>query len=80
MTSFAHPTLREFHPSRRPAPGGLGQLVSRTAATLRLWRTRVHQKHLLAQLGERDWHDMGVSQSDVYAELNRPFWRAPPPC
>jgi uncharacterized protein YjiS (DUF1127 family) len=39
----------------------------------------MNQKHALALLNERDWHDMGMSQSDVQAELNRPFWREPPP-
>ena len=78
MASIAHPTLRDYHSSSDPAQPA--SLLSRASATLSLWRARIHQKHLLALLNDRDWHDMGVSQSDVYAELNRPFWRAPPPC
>jgi len=78
MTSLTHPALTDCHLSPRPAHRLPIKLLSRAAATLRLWHERIHQKRLLAQLNERDWHDMGVSRSDVDAELRRPFWRAPP--
>jgi uncharacterized protein YjiS (DUF1127 family) len=80
MSSSIHTSLRDFHLSPHPARSAVGLLLSRTAATIRLWRKRAREKRLLMQLNERDWHDMGVSQSDIDAELNRPFWRAPPPC
>jgi len=80
MSSMIHPALTDYHPSSRPARAGHPSLLARTAATLRLWRKRIHEKRALAQLTERDWHDFGASRSDIDAELRRPFWRAPPPC
>jgi len=77
MSSTVHPFLRDSHLSPRPA---LAPLLARAAGTLRAWRKRAREKRMLAELGERDWHDMGLSRSDIDAELRRPFWRAPPPC
>jgi uncharacterized protein YjiS (DUF1127 family) len=80
MSSLIHPALTDYHPLSRPARAGRASLLARAAATLRLWRKRLREKRALAQLTERDWQDFGASRSDVYAELRRPFWRAPPPC
>ena len=79
MSSTIHPSVRDYHLSPRSAHAGHASLLARLGATLRRWRKRMNQKHALALLNERDWHDMGMSQSDVQAELNRPFWREPPP-
>ena len=43
---------------------------------LHVWRERQHQRHQLAQLSERDLHDVGLSWSDVVFEAKKPFWRA----
>jgi uncharacterized protein YjiS (DUF1127 family) len=31
---------------------------------------------LLAQLSDRDLHDVGLSWSDIALEAKKPFWRA----
>jgi uncharacterized protein YjiS (DUF1127 family) len=80
MNTLLHPRLTDYHPSLRSGGAGHASLLARAAATLRLWRKRIREKHALARLDERDLHDFGASHSDVYAELSRPFWRAPPPC
>lgn len=51
-------------------------LLSRVVAQLRLWRRRARERSQLAQLSERDLHDIGMSRGTVYAELQKPFWRA----
>ena len=79
MSVSVHTRLTHFHPSARVAGGGQPSFLARVAATLRLWRKRIREKQALERLDERDLHDMGVSFSDVYSELRRPFWRAPPP-
>jgi len=79
MSSLIHPGLTHYHPSSRAAGAGRRSLLARAVATLRLWGKRIREKRALAQLDERDLHDFGASYSDVYAELRRPFWRAPPP-
>jgi uncharacterized protein YjiS (DUF1127 family) len=78
MSSLTHTELRHYHPSSRSVDLGGRSLLARAAATLRLWRKRVREKRALERLDERDLHDIGVSYSDVYAELRRPFWRSPP--
>ena len=50
--------------------------ASRLLAELRLWRRRARERSQLARLSERDLHDIGMSRGTVYAELQKPFWRA----
>jgi uncharacterized protein YjiS (DUF1127 family) len=76
MSGLVHTGLTHFHPSAR---AGRASLLARVAATLWLWRRRLAEKRALERLDERELHDFGASFSDVYAELRRPFWRAPPP-
>jgi uncharacterized protein YjiS (DUF1127 family) len=44
--------------------------------TFHIWRERQLQRRQLAQLTERDLHDVGLSWSDVAYEAEKPFWRA----
>jgi uncharacterized protein YjiS (DUF1127 family) len=43
--------------------------------TLKLWRRRAHERDQLARMDERSLHDIGLSRSAIYAELQKPFWR-----
>ena len=45
-------------------------------ATLSVWRERARARRELAQWGERELHDIGMSSSIVALEVNKPFWRA----
>jgi len=78
MSSLINSGLTDFHASARSAVAGRASPLGRVADTLRLWRRRIREKRALERLDERDLHDFGASYSDVYAELRRPFWRAPP--
>jgi uncharacterized protein YjiS (DUF1127 family) len=55
----------------QPARYSLGPLW----ATLRRWRRRFREREQLASMSERELHDLGLSHGDVYAELQKPFWR-----
>ena len=44
-------------------------------ATLLLWRRRIVSRRQLARLDARLLADAGISESQRYAELNKPFWR-----
>ena len=44
--------------------------------TLRLWRQRTLERAMLAHMSQRDIADMGMSESDVRYEIDKPFWRA----
>ncbi len=50
-------------------------IVARLGALLRLWRARIRERRELAQLDERELHDIGVSRATVFYELDKPFWR-----
>jgi uncharacterized protein YjiS (DUF1127 family) len=78
MSSLTNSRLTHFHLFARSAADGRASPLGRVADTLRLWRRRIREKRALERLDERDLHDFGASYSDVYAELRRPFWRAPP--
>jgi uncharacterized protein YjiS (DUF1127 family) len=51
-------------------------LLARLSEQLRVWSSRWHQRHELAQWTDRDLHDVGLSWSDVVREAEKPFWRA----
>ena len=43
--------------------------LARFAATLRLWRRRIHERQALASLTDRELADFGATTADVYREL-----------
>ena len=75
MSILVHTGLTDYHPSSRTVDAENGSLLARAAAKVRLWRKRIREKQALERL---ELADFGASPSDVYAELRRPFWRAPP--
>jgi uncharacterized protein YjiS (DUF1127 family) len=78
MSILVHTGLTDYHPSSRTVDAENGSLLARAAAKVRLWRKRIREKQALERLDQRELADFGASPSDVYAELRRPFWRAPP--
>jgi uncharacterized protein YjiS (DUF1127 family) len=51
-------------------------LLAKISETIHVWRQRQRERHLLAELSDRDLHDVGLSWSDVALEAEKPFWRA----
>ena len=51
-------------------------LLNKLSETLRVWRQRQRDRRQLAELTERERHDVGLSWSDVVYEADKPFWRA----
>ena len=49
--------------------------LARLWATLSRWRRLVRERAQLAEMTERELHDLGLSHGDIYAELRKPFWR-----
>ncbi|MDH4580542.1 DUF1127 domain-containing protein [Pseudomonas sp. BN415] len=47
----------------------------RLFATLAQWQRNARTRHQLAQLDARALADVGISPSERYQELERPFWR-----
>jgi uncharacterized protein YjiS (DUF1127 family) len=81
MAVIAHPSLTNSQPlGVRPWTGGRRHRLARLAETLSLWRRRVRERRVLAQMTPRELADFGASTADVYRELNTPFWRSLPPC
>ena len=60
---------------RWPVPRRRRGAFSRARALLREWRQRIRQRAELARLDERDLHDIGRSDADVYRELGKWFWQ-----
>jgi uncharacterized protein YjiS (DUF1127 family) len=52
-----------------------GFSFKRLWATLRLWRRRGLERDELALLDGRSLHDLGLSSSTIFAELQKPFWQ-----
>ena len=47
----------------------------RVLANLMLWQRRISSRHQLARLDSRLLADAGISESQRYEELSKPFWR-----
>jgi uncharacterized protein YjiS (DUF1127 family) len=55
----------------KPRPG----LVARILEVLAAWHDRRLQRRTLAGLSDYQLHDMGLSRSQVFYEIEKPFWR-----
>jgi uncharacterized protein YjiS (DUF1127 family) len=67
MSTCTHESMINHH--------GSG-LFEKLSETIHIWRQRQLQRRQLAQLTERDLHDVGLSWSDIAYEAEKPFWRA----
>ncbi|NIF19117.1 DUF1127 domain-containing protein [Pantoea sp. Cy-639] len=50
-------------------------LPLRVISTLLLWQRRISSRRQLARLDSRLLADAGISESQRYEELSKPFWR-----
>lgn len=76
MSGIVYPPLTNSQISARPAQGRHRTgLFTRLVAAARRWRRLSAEKQALAELSERELHDIGASTADVYRELNTPIWR-----
>jgi uncharacterized protein YjiS (DUF1127 family) len=67
MSTYTHESMTNHHGS-----GVFAQL----SETVHIWRQRQIDRRQLAELNDRDLHDVGLSWSDVAYEAEKPFWRA----
>ncbi len=74
MTSLTHERF-DHRVASAKQPAALG-LVQRVAATLQLWGRRIEERNALAAFSWRDMKDIGIGQSEVMHEINKPFWKA----
>lgn len=53
-----------------------GPYLRDTALTLALWYERFRQRRALAAMDDRALKDIGLSRSEVFIEVDKPFWQA----
>ena len=58
---------------RRPKPQS--GLLARILEVLATWHDRSVQRRTLAGLSDYQLRDMGLSRSQVFCEIEKPFWR-----
>ena len=46
-----------------------------SASLLRLWDARMRERAFLATLNDVQLRDMGLSSTDRWREVNKPFWQ-----
>lgn len=66
--------------ARMFAPAQLGALAAaacrRALAAIAMWRARAGERRALATMNDHELRDIGISRADVWAETEKPFWRA----
>ena len=67
MSTCTHESMINHHGS-----GVFAQI----SEMLHVWRERWNQRRQLAELTDRDLHDVGLSRGDIFFEAEKPFWRA----
>jgi uncharacterized protein YjiS (DUF1127 family) len=67
MSTCTRESMTNHHGS-----GVFSQIVER----LRVWQERRQERSRLAELTDRDLHDVGLSRGDIFFEAEKPFWRA----
>lgn len=50
--------------------------LTQISEAFHIWHQRMRDRRQLAEMSERDLHDIGLSWSDVALEAEKPFWRA----
>jgi uncharacterized protein YjiS (DUF1127 family) len=50
-------------------------LISRLTGKLGTWRKRAQERAELAGMSQGELHDIGMSSTDRWAEIHKPFWR-----
>lgn len=78
MSGFTYPALINSQVSTLPRATHPAGLLARAAERLRHWRRVSRERAALAELSERELADFGANTTDVWRELNAPFWRIPP--
>lgn len=76
--------FRSIHelPGLRPGRGlpsvadGLSAWMLRCKTLMGLWRDRSRTRWVLVRMSDMELHDLGLSRSQIIAEVNKPFWRA----
>jgi uncharacterized protein YjiS (DUF1127 family) len=59
----------------KATPSNPRSLPLRALPTLLLWQRRMASRRQLARLDSRLLADAGISESQRYEELSKPFWR-----
>ena len=67
MSTLTHGSMKNRHQSG---------VFAKLGETFHVWQKRQHDRRQLAELTNRDLHDVGLSWSDVAHEAEKPFWRA----
>jgi uncharacterized protein YjiS (DUF1127 family) len=62
--------------SRSSISTRLGDMLSATLATPRLWLRRRHDRRALSQLDNHMLRDIGFDRAQADEMASRPFWRA----
>jgi uncharacterized protein YjiS (DUF1127 family) len=73
MRTFASGSLSlpaQIEPRR-----SFGSILRATLGMLGEWRQRQYERAVLASLDDIALRDIGISRTDVWAEVNKPFWR-----
>ena len=69
MTTFVIRSAIDRRP--KPQPGWLARVLG----VLATWHDRNVQRRTLAGLSDYQLHDIGLSRSQVFHEIEKPFWR-----
>ena len=67
-------TVQDIHYEVFDAPRPAEGLLRRISAAVSAWRAREEQRRALAQLSDHLLRDLGLSDADVWREMQRSSW------
>lgn len=68
-------TYFDVFPSEFDTPGAAEAIRRSVIETFRQWRQRAAQRRQLATIPDYLLRDIGLSRTDTWAEVNKPFWQ-----
>jgi uncharacterized protein YjiS (DUF1127 family) len=75
MAILMHDGLINCQDDGRPEVARRAGIVGWIGNTLRLWRSRIRERHSFDYADEHELHELGLSRWDVEREIRKPFWQ-----
>ena len=75
MPIAVHHPMTNCQPAQATLTVRAARVVRSVRETLRLWGSRIRDRHAFPALDDRDLRDLRMTRWELEQELRKPFWR-----